>query len=138
MFKEEIEMVKIFISGSRSITYCTEVATIIKTIKNNGNEVLVGDCYGLDSLVRKECIKQQVPCTVYYIGKRRDSDPLPGKQIPGSFFSDKDKAMARDCDKAVAIWDGRSNGTRNNVETMRKLNKTIIVINNNTNEIKII
>ena len=138
MEREQIEMEKVFISGSRSITYCQDVATVIRRMKENGNEVLVGDCYGLDSLVRKECIRQGVKCTVYYIGKRRDNDPLPGKQIPGNFFSDKDKAMARDCDKAVAIWDGRSNGTKNNMETMKKLGKKMIIIDKSVNEIRVV
>ena len=45
---------KIFISGSKSISKLPELAkTFIDQFIENGDEILVGDCYGIDAVVQK-------------------------------------------------------------------------------------
>lgn len=39
--------------------------------------------------------------------------------------------MAKYCDFGIGFWDGNSRGTKNMIETMKRLNKDVYVVNTN-------
>jgi hypothetical protein len=42
----------------------------------------------------------------------------------------KDMAMAQDADCGLMIWDGKSQGTKFNIENMTKLGKEVFIVTN--------
>lgn len=58
---------KVLITGDRHLKdiYVRTVKKLIREIKEWNGSVVVGDCSGVDQLVRDECNKQGVPCEVF-------------------------------------------------------------------------
>lgn len=103
-----------------------------------GAEILVGDCIGVDVLVQKYlCSKNYKNVTVYHSGSkfrncldlawRIQSVKVPFGMKGRDFYAVKDKQMAIDADLGIAIWDGQSIGTGNNIANMRNMNKMVAV-----------
>lgn len=131
-------MKKIFISGSISIkSLPTKVKESLLKIINNDFKILVGDANGIDTLVQNFCINNNFfNLSIYYV----DEEP---RNIESRSFSIKkikvdeeikkvrerqtfkDEAMAKDCDYAFVIWDGKSSGSYNNIKNCLKLNKPV-------------
>lgn len=126
---------KIFVSGSKSIkTLPAEVKTYIKDLAANGNEFIIGDCYGVDLAVQKFLLSINVSrVTVYCSGLVPRNNvgcfttvAFPVENLKGyEFYRVKDIKMAEDADFGVAIWDGKSRGTKNNIDEMKRQNKPI-------------
>jgi len=54
--------------------------------------------------------------------------PNPENLSGRSRYQLKDKAMADDCDCGMMFWDGRSKGTKDNIEYMEALGKYYLVL----------
>lgn len=119
---------KVFVSGSRSVKKLpNECLNSLNRIMELGFEVLVGDCYGVDSLVQDYLWeKRHQKVKVFHIGKCRNNKGFKSVKIEGSRYVDKDIAMSEIADYGLAIWDGRSKGTKNNIDAV-KLTKIIRV-----------
>lgn len=102
------------------------------------DEILVGDCIGVDLLVQKYlCSKNYKNVTVYHSGSKfrncLDADwrirsvKVPYGVTGRDFYAVKDRQMAIDANLGIAIWDGQSIGTGNNISNMRNMNKTVAV-----------
>lgn len=143
-------MSKIFISGTAG--FGTKVMTqlpsqilpLLDNIIANHDTVLVGDCQGVDSLVQfyfKE--KQYKNVVVYCSGNicRYILDatwPVIHVSVPygcrgRDFFAVKDKQMAEDADLGIAIWDGKSKGTKANIDNLHSMNKKTTVFRTDLN-----
>lgn len=133
-------MKPIFISGSSSIHELNEdmIKNLDEIIKRN-IPVIIGDCYGIDSLVQRyfhECNYNNV--TVYYVGsfprchflefKKRDCNDKVTNETGRAFYEIKDIKMTEDCAGALMFWDEKSQGTKNNIERCKKLNKNYKII----------
>ena len=118
---------KIFISGSKSISKLPELAKIfIDQFIENNDEILIGDCYGVDAVVQKHLESKGFSnITVYCSGvnprnnftssAKIHSCTEAAKGLTGSdFHYVKDIQMANDCDQALMILDGKSKGTAEN------------------------
>lgn len=132
-------MTKIFISGSRIISNkCSiknKIDNIIKLLKDIYGEelnIFVGDCYGIDLFIQEYCKKYNIKCYVFFIGNK------PRNLISNNFilvpckgyrYIDKDIEMSNKCDVGICFWNGKSQGTRMNIERLNKLNKAVKVIN---------
>lgn len=126
---------KIFVSGSKTIkTLPAEVKTYIRDLAVNGNEFIIGDCYGVDLAVQKFLLSINVNrVTVYCSGLVPRNNvgcfttvAFPVEDLKGyEFYRVKDIKMAEDADFGLMIWNGKSGGTRNNIEEMQRLNKPI-------------
>jgi hypothetical protein len=116
-------MEKVFVSGSRTIKELPEAARVsLDRIMRLGFLVLVGDCYGVDTLVQ-EYLKAQgyERVHVYHIGaKPRHCLGFPSVRVEGARQGDKDQAMAVQADYGLAIWDGGSPGTRANIRRVKR------------------
>jgi hypothetical protein len=133
-------MSKVFISGSISIKKLpSEVVESIKKIIKNNIHILVGDAYGIDSLIQDFCLsKNYTNLTVYSISanpRYKVSDKFNFKHIvPDENIKterakqqEKDKAMTLDSEFSFVIWDGKSKGSYANLMRALENNKKIKV-----------
>lgn len=125
---------KIFISGSKSISKLTdEMIAALDKIIQDGDTVLVGDCYGVDLAVQKYLLQKGYSDEVVYCSGEQPRHHLIGtihscaKDAAGlkgrAFQYVKDEAMCKDCDEAYGFWDGKSPGTSENAKRVQLLGK---------------
>lgn len=127
---------KLFVSGSSSLRILPiEVQLYLTEEMEKSTEILLGDCYGADYLVQtflKENHYKNV--TVYVAGENVRNCvgswnivkiPVPSSMKGRAFYTQKDKAMQEDCDAALALWDGKSLGTGNNINNVRAMGKPV-------------
>lgn len=117
---------KVFIGGSISIKYLDQpVKEALNALLANGSEILIGDAYGVDSLVQKYCFDKGYKNVTIYTCNYQPRNNLgnfktqriSAKGVFGrEFYTQKDIAMSNDCDCAFMIWDGISKGTLNNIK----------------------
>lgn len=130
---------KVFISGSISIKKLPKYAIEkIDSIMDKKFTVLVGDAKGADSLVQKYLQKKSyVDVIVYFagiklrnnIGNWETKQVLSNNSEKGrSLYTLKDIEMASDADYGLMIWDGKSEGTLNNVSMMKSKDKKFFVV----------
>jgi adenine-specific DNA-methyltransferase len=131
-----------FISGSKSISKLPDLAKIlIEQFIENNDEILIGDCYGVDVAVQKYLeSKGYCNVTIYCSGESPRNNFVTGakvrsctevaKDLTGSeFHYVKDIEMACDCDQALMIWDGKSKGTGENIRRIKEMGKPYSIIN---------
>lgn len=129
---------KIFIAGARSITDIDNfVINKLRSICDKHFDVLIGDCYGVDTIVQSFFAECSYPNVTVYAsnGKARNNvGKWPVKNVPVTstargfeFFRQKDIAMANDADIGFMIWDGKSCGTLCNIPTLAEPGKTVLV-----------
>lgn len=128
---------KVFIAGAKTIKELdSPVKERLDSISKNGFDVLIGDCYGVDTSVQKYFSGLNYGhILVYSTGEPRNnvnnwavkSIPAPKGLRGFDFFAEKDKAMARDADYGFMIWDGRSKGTLNNIINLVNMDKTVLI-----------
>lgn len=131
-----------FISGSKSISKLPDLAKILieQFVKNN-DEILIGDCYGVDVAVQKYLeSKGYCNVTIYCSGESPRNNFVTGAKVRSSaevakgltgsaFHYVKDIQMACDCDQALMIWDGKSKGTSENIRRIKEMGKPYSIIN---------
>ncbi len=112
---------KVVISGSRSIqSLNAEMKSRIDKIIKLNSEILIGDAYGIDSLVQAYLYKKDYRnVTVWYSRILRNNiGNWKTIHIPGGFVK-RDIAMHSQAEYGLAIWDGKSRGTKRNIEQMK-------------------
>jgi hypothetical protein len=133
---------KIFISGSKSISKLPELAkTFIDQFIENNDEILVGDCYGVDAAVQMYLDSKgysnvivycsgETPRNNFVTGAKVRSCAEIAKGLTGRAFQYvKDIQMAQDCDQALMVWDGKSKGTAENIRRIKEMGKPYRIIN---------
>ncbi len=135
----ENKTLTVFISGSISITELSEYAKAhIRSVFMRRMKVLIGDAYGVDTLVQQMLKdKYDYPFVTVYAsnGKARNNIgnwnvkaiDVPSGIYGREFYTYKDVAMSNDCDFGLMFWDGKSQGTLNNIRRLIGLNKENIV-----------
>ena len=131
---------KLFVSGSKSISKLSDAAiSLLDDAIKKGMEILVGDCYGVDAAVQKYLDQRNYSnVTVYCSGEKTRNYFLTGARVRScadlskglngrEFNYVKDIQMCGDCDRALMIWDGKSEGTRENIKRMLDLGKPFLV-----------
>lgn len=133
---------KVFISGSKSISALSEeVKSSLDEHIALGTEFLVGDCYGADAVVQKHLdSKGYSNVTIYCSGETPRNNFVTGAKVRScaeaakgltgrAFQYVKDIQMAQDCDQALMVWDGKSNGTAENIRRIKEMGKPYRIIN---------
>lgn len=129
---------KVFIAGARAIKDLDEVVKAkLLSISNQNYDVLIGDCYGIDSAVQEFYLNQHYNNITIFasngivrnnIGNWRVENIKVESKIQGfDFYKQKDIAMADVADCGFMIWDGKSRGTLNNIINLAKQNKTVLI-----------
>ena len=132
---------KIFISGSKSISKLPDLAKIfIDQFIENIDEILVGDCYGVDAAVQMYLDSKgysnvivycsgETPRNNFVTGAKVRSCAEAAKGLTGRAFQYvKDIQMAQDCDQALMVWDGKSKGTAENIRRIKEMGKPYRII----------
>ena len=136
-------MTTIFLSGSRHLYYLNDLikSRIQNIIKHNFN-IVIGDAYGSDKAMQSyihECNYQNV--LVFFAGNKYRNNIglwdtkqiIPNKRLTGkSLYMEKDKAMAKYANFGFALWDGKSEGTINNIlELLIQNKKSVLYLSSN-------
>jgi len=128
----------VFISGSISIKKLRkhDKAPLEQIIEGN-RTILIGDAYGVDKAVQQILAEREYRQVIVYFSGEKPRNNIGNwqtKQIPNpenltgrSRYQLKDKAMADDCDSGIMFWDGKSKGTKFNMDYMEKLGKYFLV-----------
>ena len=133
-------MSKLFVSGSKSISTLSEdFISALKEVVAEGSEILVGDCYGVDSAVQKLLAEWGYSnVTVYCSGETPRNYFLKEGRIRScaeaaiglkgrAYNYVKDIAMCNDCDNAMMFWNGISRGTLQNIRRVREAGKPMTI-----------
>lgn len=128
----------VFISGSASIKVLSPLAIEkLQREVNLGTRILVGDCQGVDTLVQTYLHNiHYTDVSVYHMGQCRNNvgnfthfeianpDGLSGRP----YFTIKDRAMADATMCGLVFWDGKSQGSKANIERMLRMYKPVGVV----------
>lgn len=129
---------KVFIAGAHSVhDLDISVRQRMMTISQKGFDVLVGDCYGVDTSVQKFYSDLGYNKVTVFAsnGKARNNIgnwnircvTVPSYFRGFDFYKQKDIAMANEADYGFMIWDGKSRGTLNNTINLVAQNKKVLV-----------
>jgi ribonuclease HI len=116
----------LLITGSRRIgeTGLAYARRVVGRAKELDYSIIVGDASGVDEAVMQECHCLGVTCTVVgaYGRLRRQTSSCNVVRHSGSYIQ-HDKCMAEQCDLCLAIWNGKSRGTKATYDQAVKLGK---------------
>lgn len=119
---------KTIIAGSRTITNYFLVkkfiGRVIKQYNVDISEVVSGGAKGVDQLGEKWARSYGVPVVHFYL---TNEDWLLFGNRAGII---RNQQMAEYADVLIAIWDGKSKGTKNMIEEMQKLDKPVYLFDN--------
>ncbi len=129
---------KVFIGGSKMINSLTdEFVSELDRICSEGNEILIGDCFGVDSLVQKYLTSRGYTNVKVYISGDKvrcnhGDFPVVHIAVPDGIFGydqrrQKDIAMAEAADCGLMLWDRKSRGTAANITDLRRMGKRVKV-----------
>jgi adenine-specific DNA-methyltransferase len=116
----------VFVSGSRSIsTLPPDAVKALDQLIDERATIFVGDAPGIDTLVQQHLSERNYDqVTVHHIGNQpRNNLGFQTVKVDGNRQTDKDNYMATRADTGLAIWDGQSRGTAQNIE---RLETTVI------------
>ncbi len=116
----------VFLSGSRKISRLNdEIRKRLENIITKKLQIFVGDANGADKAMQRYIAEKEYKnVTVFYVGEESRNnignwlarkvevdDELKGRAL----YTAKDKAMAEEADYGFVLWDGKSEGSLNNV-----------------------
>jgi hypothetical protein len=120
----------VMISGSRYITDISPALSTIDKIMQLKLLIILGDAPGVDKLVQEYLRSQNYPDVKVYFalwsgnGKPRNVTGFETVGVSGSYV-DRDKMMCSICHYGLALWDGVSRGTRDNIDRTGRKTKII-------------
>ena len=131
-------MTTVFIGGSRKISRLNdEVRGRLDAIIDKNLAVVVGDASGADRAVQRHLAdKQYTHVTVFCmtgdcrnnVGKWNTHEVSAPTGARGfAYYAAKDRAMADTASHGLMLWDGQSKGTMNNIVTMTRQQKPVVV-----------
>ncbi|VXD15488.1 hypothetical protein [Planktothrix paucivesiculata] len=122
--------ITVAISGSRSITILNpESLTRINKIIELNYEILIGDAPGVDLLVQTYLDSvnyDNVQVWFAFSTLRNNVGNWGTVKVQGS-YSLRDKLMHQQADFGLAIWDGKSPGTKRNIQQLGKRCRVVLI-----------
>ena len=122
----------VMISGSRSIKDISAGLPSIDRIMQLNFSIIVGDAGGVDKLVQEYLRRSNyLNVKVYFAlwdgnAKPRNTTEYETMGVAGSYIN-RDIAMCSICDYGLALWDGNSRGTKDNIDRTGKKTKIITI-----------
>lgn len=116
---------KVIIAGGRDYS---EYITLIGAIQNSGfniTTVISGGASGVDAMGERYARENNIECEVYY-AKWKEHGPKAGPM--------RNAVMAECADALIALWDGKSKGTKNMIEIATKKGLQVYVLHYNTSQ----
>jgi hypothetical protein len=128
----------VFVAGSRQISRLpAEVKTRLDTMVEKGFQILVGDANGADKAVQRYLADKSYPNVLVHCMKdhcRNNVGNWPTREVAAprgakgfDYYSLKDRAMAEAAEYGLMLWDGKSKGTVNNVVSLSRDHKPVVV-----------
>lgn len=138
-------MTTVFIAGSIKIERLDpRFIERIRNIVTERFEIVVGDANGADSSIQNELHNQCAENVTVYCSGDKPRNNIGSWKVKAiysaarhgtrEFFTAKDKAMARDADYGLMLWDAASAGTLSNVIELIKASKKCVVFVNKQKE----
>lgn len=127
---------KIFISGSKEISKLPREATNkIIEICNKKHDILIGDCYGIDTTVQALLKQLNYKKVTIFTSCEKERVNLGNWKVVNinsdkhgyCAHAEKDKAMINACYYGIAIWNGKSKGTGNNITILKNADKEVCI-----------
>ena len=123
---------KTIIAGSRSIKDYKIVEEAVKELEIEITEIVSGGATGVDSLAEAYAIYNDIEFTLFKAEWNKiDKNSVVKKGKYGSYNvsagTERNKKMGDYADALIAIWDGKSTGTKHMIEYMHKLGKEVFV-----------
>lgn len=124
---------KTIIAGSRIGVTIGDVENAIATAPFKITEVVSGTAKGADEFGEILANKSSVPVTRFPADwKNLDTLPCKIKQNKYGKYNalaghNRNQKMAEYAEALVAVWDGKSPGTKNMIETMKALGKSVFI-----------
>lgn len=109
---------KVIVAGSRGIVNYQLVCMVIDNSGFSISEIISGDAIGVDQLGERYAKENNIKLTIF---------PANWELYPNSAGMLRNAEMARYGEALIAIWDEVSNGTRNMIKVMRKMDKPVYV-----------
>jgi len=110
---------RVIIAGTRSICDDTIVRKAIEASGFIISEIVSGGSKGVDESAERTAEKDGIPLMRF----PADWNKYGKKAAPV-----RNRKMADHADALIAIWDGKSRGTRHMIETMRKAGKPVFAL----------
>jgi len=131
-------MNKVFFGGSRKMRRLSQaVKERTDNIIAKGYLILLGDANGADKAMQKYLAeKSYTNVLVFCMGNvcRNNIGKWKTRNVHSSrskkdfnYYSTKDVAMSEEADYGLMLWDGKSNGTLNNIINLCERNKKVLV-----------
>ena len=130
---------KVFIAGSRSLSKLSkEIKHRLDNIIERRLTVVIGDANGVDKAVQTYLsAKSYEKVLVFHMQERCRNNvgawPIHGiaasdpKRKDFSYYSTKDRAMAKEADYGLMLWDGESRGTFASIVDLVRREKPVVV-----------
>ena len=129
-------MNKLFIGGSRKVTYINkEVKVVIDKIMKDNCLILIGDANGVDKSIQTYLKNQEYNNIEVFCMENKCRNNIGSwivRQISAArakkdyiYYSTKDKKMAEEASAGLMVWDGKSFGTILNVYRLAKQRKKV-------------
>ena len=115
------------IIGSTTITDCEHIIEEeLKKLKVT--KIISGEAPGVDTVAKEYAIKNKIP----YKGFPPDKEKYPYSEYRGYAYLKRNYKIVDHADVVLAIWDGKSRGTKSVIQFAKKLKKKLIlkIINN--------
>ena len=110
---------KVIVAGSRTITSYKEVCKAIEESKFPIDKIVSGNAEGVDQYGENYAIINYIDLVIF----------------PANWKLHKNKAgilrnieMGNYADALIAVWDGKSRGTKHMIDYMKSLNKPVFVL----------
>lgn len=130
-------MTTVFFSGSRSISHLNQQIKqrIIENIMARQFTVVIGDANGADKAFQQLFAQHayqnvQIFCSGTSFRNNLgnwQTHFVPSNQKGRAFYTEKDKKMAQIADYGFVLWDGKSQGSLNNIRELLGQNKFSLV-----------
>lgn len=137
---------KVIIAGSRGLH--PNIETIDKIVKSSGfniEEEVCGKAPGIDTAGEEWALSRNVGVKYFPADWKNLSHPDAiiainkfGQKYDKMAGHRRNEQMAEYADALIAIWDGKSPGTKNMIDIMRKLGKAVFVVKYNGKTFKTI
>ncbi len=130
---------KVFIAGSRRLSRLhSAVKRRIDNIVDKGFTVIVGDANGVDKAVQRYLSNRHYTNIIVFCmegGCRNNIGDWPTRTITAAdtgrrnfaYYSTKDRAMVKEADYGLMLWDGRSRGTLTSIVHLVRQGKPVVV-----------
>lgn len=108
------------IAGSRAIDNYQLLCVVIKTSNFEITEIISGGARGIDALAERYAKENKIPLKIF---------PANWNKYGKSAGPIRNTQMAENADALIAIWDGKSPGTKNMIDVASRKHLQVFVKN---------